>query len=63
LARDQLTLALDQLSDGRTTLREVEQARINESEKWIAFYDAQFGVERARLELLRQTGTLVASLQ
>jgi len=63
LARDQLTLALYQLSDGRTTLREVEQARINESEKWIAFYDAQFGVERARLELLRQTGTLVASLQ
>ncbi len=63
LARDQLTLVLDQLNDGRATLREVEQARINESEKWIAFYDAQFGQERARLDLLRQTGSLVASLQ
>jgi outer membrane protein TolC len=63
LARDQLTLALEQLNDGRATLREVEQARINESEKWIAFYDAQFNQERARLDLLRQTGNLLASIQ
>jgi len=62
LARDRLTLALDQLTDGRATLRDVEQARIEESEKWIAFYDAQFNQERARLELLRQTGDLLASL-
>lgn len=63
LAREQLTLVLDQLNDGRATLRDVEQARINESEKWIAFYDAQFNSERARLDLLRQTGDLLASLQ
>jgi outer membrane protein TolC len=63
LARERLTLALDQLNDGRATLRDVEQARIEESEKWIAFYDAQFNQERARLDLLRQTGNLVASIQ
>ncbi len=63
LARDRLTLALDQLNDGRATLREVEQARIDESEKWIAFYDAQFSQERARLDLLRQTGSLLAAIQ
>lgn len=63
LAREQLTLVLDQLSGGRATLRDVEQARINESEKWIAFYDAQFTQERARLDLLRQTGDLLASLR
>jgi len=63
LSRDRLTLVLDQLNDGRATLREVEQARIDESEKWIAFYDAQFGQERARLELLRQTGNLLAAIQ
>ncbi len=63
LSRDRLTLVLDQLNDGRATLREVEQARIDESEKWIAFYDAQFTQERARLDLLRQTGNLVASIQ
>lgn len=63
LARQRLTLVLDQLNDGRATLRETEQARIDEGEKWIAFYDAQFNLERARLELLHQTGALVASLQ
>lgn len=63
LARDQLTLVLDQLSEGHATLREVEQARINESEKWIGFYDSQFAQERARLDVLRQTGNLLASLQ
>lgn len=63
LARQQLTLALDQMNEGRATLRDVEQARINENEKWIAFYDAQFNQERARLDLLRQTGTLLASIQ
>ncbi len=63
LARDRLTLALDQLNDGRATLRDVEQARIDESEKWIAFYDAQFSQERARLDLLRQTGDLLASIR
>ena len=51
------------MNDGRATLREVEQARIDENEKWIAFYDAQFTQERARLDLLRQAGNLAASIQ
>jgi outer membrane protein TolC len=63
LARQRLTLVLDQLNDGRATLRETEQARIDEGEKWIAFYDAQFNLERARLELLHQTGALAAAIQ
>jgi outer membrane protein len=63
LARDRLTIVLDQLNDGRATLRDVEQARIDESEKWIAFYDAQFGQERAGIDLLRQTGKLAAEIQ
>jgi len=63
LAREKLTLVLDQMNDGRATLRDVEQARIDESEKWIAFYDAQFTQERARLDLLRQTGNLAAEIQ
>jgi outer membrane protein TolC len=63
LSRERLTLVLDQMNDGRATLRDVEQARIDENEKWIAFYDAQFTQERARLDLLRQTGNLVTSIQ
>lgn len=63
LAREQLSVLLAQMEEGRATLRQVEEARIAENEKWIAFYDAQFGTERARLELLRQTGELRAALQ
>jgi outer membrane protein TolC len=63
LARSQLSVILAQMSEGRASLRQVEEARFNENEKWIAFYDAQFNTERARLNVLRQTGKLLAALQ
>ena len=61
--RDQVSLLLAQLGEGRATQQQVDNARLNEQEKWIAFYDAQHAVESARLDLLRQTGTLLASLR
>lgn len=63
LARENLSLVLAQMQEGRAPLRQVEETRYLENEKWIAFYDAQFALERARFSLLRQTGDLVASLQ
>ncbi len=63
LARESLGLLLARLGEGRVSLRQVEEARYQEDEKWIAFYDAQFLTERARLNLLRQTGELAASLK
>ena len=63
LARSQLSVVLALMDEGRATLSQVEEARFAENEKWIAFYDAQFGVERARLSVLRQTGELRAALQ
>lgn len=63
LARSQLSVVLALLDEGRATLSQVEEARFAEDEKWIAFYDAQFGIERARLAVLRQTGELRAALQ
>jgi outer membrane protein len=63
LARSQLSIVLAQMNEGRAALRQVEEARFNENEKWIAFYDAQFNLERARLNVLRQTGELRAALQ
>ena len=63
LARSQLSVLLAQMNEGRASLRQVEEARFNEDEKWIAFYDAQFSSERARLNLLRQTGELMAALK
>ena len=63
LARSQLSVVLAQMSEGRASLRQVEEARFSEDEKWTAFYDAQFSAERARLNVLRQTGELRAALQ
>lgn len=62
LARSQLSVLLEQMNEGRASLSAVEQARFNEDEKWIAFYDARFASERARLNVLRQTGELRAAL-
>lgn len=63
LARSQLSIVLAQMSEGRASLRQVEEARFTEDEKWIAFYDAQFNAERARWNVLRETGELRAALQ
>jgi outer membrane protein TolC len=63
LARGQLSVLLAQMGEGRVTLRQVEEARFAENEKWIAFYDAQFSSEKARFNVLRQTGELRATLQ
>lgn len=63
LARSQLSVLLAQMEEGRASLRQVEEARFNENEKWIAFYDAQFNAEKARFGLLRNTGGLIAALQ
>ncbi len=63
LARESLSVLLAQMSEGRAALRQVEEARIVENEKWLAFYDAQYAAERAKLTVLRETGDLVASLK
>jgi outer membrane protein len=61
--REQVSVLLAQLGEGRATQQQVDNARLAEQEKWIAFYDTQHAVENARLDLLRQTGTLTAALR
>jgi outer membrane protein len=63
VAREQLSVNLAQMHEGRLTLREVEQARIVENQKWIAFYDAQYAAEKAQWNVLRLTGALVPSVE
>jgi outer membrane protein TolC len=63
VAREQLSVYLAQMQEGRATLRQVEEARVAESDKWIAFYDAQYSMERARWSVLRLTGDLLAALE
>lgn len=62
VAREELSVTLSQMREGRASLRQVEELRVVENDKWIAFYDAQYTSERARWNLLRLTGNLMASL-
>jgi outer membrane protein TolC len=63
LAREQLTVLLAQNQEGRTALADVEKARLDESDRWMAFYDSEAQVTRAKLMILREMGTLLASVQ
>lgn len=63
LARESLSVLLARLDEGRVGLSEVEQARVAESQRWEAFYDAQTTADKARLNLLRRTGGLLAALR
>jgi outer membrane protein len=63
LAREQVRILLSQMEEGRSSLRQVEEARSTESERWIAYYEAQNTLEKAQLNLLRQSGTIIAALK
>ncbi len=63
VARDQVAVNLAQFQEGRIRLSQVEDARVTESGKWVAFYDAQYALERAHWDLARQTGNLLSALR
>jgi outer membrane protein TolC len=63
VAREQVRVLLDQLDEGRTTRQAVDEGRMMEQEKWIAYYESQHVLEKAKLNLLRQTGTIQAALR
>jgi len=58
LAQQSVAVLQSQLEEGKTNLREVERARIDENDKWLAYLDANFGRQQAQLELLRAAGQL-----
>jgi outer membrane protein TolC len=63
LAREQVSVILAQVEEGRASLRQLEQARFQEQERWILYYEAAHDLELARLELLRRTHALLAALR
>ncbi|MEK7405490.1 MAG: hypothetical protein AAB225_10310 [Acidobacteriota bacterium] len=62
VARDQVSLLLARMGEGRAGLKQVEEARFAEAEKWIVFYEVASALELARLHLLERTGALMAAL-
>jgi outer membrane protein TolC len=63
LARETVSVLLAQYDEGRASLRQVEEARFAENERWLGLWEAQAAAERARLELLRQTESLAAAFR
>lgn len=63
VARDQVSVVLAQMEEGRAGLKQLEEARAAEQERWLEYYDSQGAVERARIDLLRQTGTLAVAIR
>jgi len=58
LAQENLRILQERYQADRGNLREVETARLEESDKWIAFLRADFQSQQAQLELFKTTGQL-----
>ncbi len=62
LAQENVRVLQVRYEEGRTPLRDLERARLEESEKWMAYVDAKFQQQKAQLELLRATGQIAKAL-
>jgi outer membrane protein TolC len=58
LAQQNVSVLQSQFGEGRTNLRDVERARLEENEKWMAYLDANFQRQQAQLDLLQTAGQL-----
>jgi outer membrane protein len=58
LAQQDVTVLQSQFQEGRVNLREVERARLQENEKWMAYLDSNFQRQQAQLDLLQTAGQL-----
>lgn len=58
LAQQTLELQQSKLQQGQATLADVEQAQLDESEKFVQFLDANFTEQKAQIALLQATGQL-----
>ncbi len=58
LAQQNVAVLQSQFGEGKVNLREVEKARLEENEKWMAYLDANFQRQQAQLDLLQTAGQL-----
>lgn len=63
LAQETVEMTQAKFDEGRATLRDIEQARLDESDKWVAFLDADFARQQGQLTLLQATGQLAKVFQ
>src|SRR5882672_7566331 len=58
LAQQDLSVYQSQFAEGRINVREVEKARLEENNRWLAYLDANFQRQQAQLDLLQTAGQL-----
>lgn len=58
LARQNVDVLQAQFGEGKLSLPEMEKARLDENEKWMAYLDANFQKQQAQLDLLKTAGQL-----
>jgi outer membrane protein len=63
LAQQTLELSQAKFEQGNLTLRDIEQSRLDENDKWVAFLDADFALQQGQLNLLQATGQLAKVFQ
>ncbi len=63
LAQEGLHVLQAQFQEGRASLRDLEKVRLEESQKWMEFLEADYNRQQAQLELLRTTGQLARTFQ
>ena len=58
LAQQNVAVQQAQFEEGKLGLRDMEKARLDENEKWMAYLDANFQKQQAQLDLLKTAGQL-----
>jgi outer membrane protein TolC len=58
LAQQNVAVLQAQFGEGKLNLRDMEKARLDENEKWMAYLDANFQKQQTQLDLLKIAGQL-----
>jgi len=58
LAQQNVAVLQAQFGEGKLNLRDMEKARLDENDKWMAYLDANFQRQQAQLDLLKTAGQL-----
>jgi outer membrane protein len=58
LAQQNVAVLQAQFGEGKLNLRDMERARLDENDKWMAYLDANFQRQQAKLDLLKAAGQL-----
>jgi outer membrane protein TolC len=58
VAQENVQVLQARFEEGRSNLRDIERARLEENDKWLDFLNADYDRQKAQLELLNLTGDL-----